>query len=494
MKRAIKIGGIVVLVLLLVITGAGVALVMIVDKPFIEEQMGKALNRQVTVEKIDVSIFSVLSGIEVHNVAISNYMTPEAREKVKDSPVSVDNTFVSLESFVFKVRFGALLSGNVELRELMLYKPVVNIVRGKSGSFNFDDLTAPKALTPEEQAKLAEEKKKALEEAKEKGDTPPFTADDLPVAIEVGKVGMEGGTINVKDLQFNQRFQVYGLNAKVYDIAIDPENLEKKNQVMVDVNFGAKTIGTVRSQSIQSFDVQLAVAGKVAPFDLASRKIDPAITVKVGSTKGELTGLQIYESLKQVEQLEKYMGKLNFLQKSVKWSDAFVTVSYKGGTAALTDGSMTTSDYKLKFDGKTNIYSGMVNLNLSMVLAKKHSDYIKGMIERKADTYIDGAIEKFVKPDMIARVAMRPLLNDDGQVYLKYLVSGTMSSPKTKLVHPQLKPLDELIKDEAKKAGANLEDLAKEQVNRAVDRATEAATDRAKDEGKKQLDRMKKMF
>ena len=68
-KLLITIGAIVAVIVVLVIV-AGVIVYKKVDKEFISSLMAKTLNRQVYIEKINISIFSVLSGIEIKNVAI----------------------------------------------------------------------------------------------------------------------------------------------------------------------------------------------------------------------------------------------------------------------------------------------------------------------------------------------------------------------------------------------------------------------------------------
>ena len=128
MKKILKWLGIVIGAVFALIIIASIVIMIIVDKQMIEDQMEKALNRQVAIEDIDVGIFSVVSGIEVKGVQISNFKTPKQLEKLKDKPVPKSDLFVGLKAFVFKLKFMPLLSGNVELRELMLYEPVINAV------------------------------------------------------------------------------------------------------------------------------------------------------------------------------------------------------------------------------------------------------------------------------------------------------------------------------------------------------------------------------
>ena len=135
------IGGIIVLLVI-----ASVIIIMIVDKKMVEDQMKSALNRHVTIKNIDVGIFSILSGIEVEEVVISNFKSANQIKALEGKPVRVGDIFIGLKSFKFKVKFLPLLSNKFVLKELTLYEPKINIVKGVNGGYNFDDLTKAKKL------------------------------------------------------------------------------------------------------------------------------------------------------------------------------------------------------------------------------------------------------------------------------------------------------------------------------------------------------------
>ena len=75
-KILITIGSLITAIIILVII-AGIIIMIKVDKTFIASQISQVLHRQVYIEKIDVSIFSIVSGIEIKKVAISNFKTPQ---------------------------------------------------------------------------------------------------------------------------------------------------------------------------------------------------------------------------------------------------------------------------------------------------------------------------------------------------------------------------------------------------------------------------------
>ncbi len=482
MKKAVKWLGIIIGVIFVLIVTAGILIMLIVDKEMIAGQMEKALNRHVVIGDVSAGLFSALSGIEVRDVKISNFKTPEELKALQGKPVAANDLFVGLTSFTFKVELLPLLSRRFVLKQLVLYEPVINIVKGRDGGFNFDDLTRPKKLTAEEKA---EEAKRLAEAAKEPAK--PLTADDIPVDITVGKVGIEKGVVTFIDRGLDQSFQVYNLTALAHSIDIAPKNLEKQNSVGLRIEMGVKTTGPVKSGTVKSFDIGFSVNGTVKPFDAKTRRLDPSLTAKVGMPYGQMTGLQIFEKMMSVEALTKYSGKFDFLKKEITWRNAFVTVAYGGGTVKLSDGKIRTDDYMLNFAGMVGMNNKAVGLNLDMTLAEKHQSSVRKGIEKNAGRLIKGRAADYVKAEKVADVAMKRLVNSEGKVYLKFDVSGTMSNPVARLTHPKLPALSDLVSD----AAGGLKDVAKDKAKAAAQKAAEKGADKVKG---KVGGRLKKLF
>jgi len=479
MKKILKWVAIVIGSIFALIIIASIVLMLVVTKDMIAQQMEKALNRHVTIEKIDVSIFSVVSGIEVKGVAISNFKTPKQLEALKDKPVDKGDLFVGLDSFTFKLKFLPLLQGKFELRELLLTGPKINITRYQSGAFNFSDLMKPSK----------EEKK--VEEVKKEEPSKPLTADTLPISITIGKVGIERGTITFVDQSLQQTFQLYNLNALVHDIEIDPKDLAKKNQVKLKLDIGIKTIGKTSGGSVESFDIGLASRGTVKPFDLKTRILNPEIALKAGSPYGTMTGLQIFDAIKSNETLANYAGKFDFLSKDVKWKNGYVDIWYKGGLLKITNGKISTDDYAGNFKADVNFNTKAVNADIDMTLNEKHNKSIYNGIEKNASKLIKGDVAKYVKPDKVAEKAFGYLTNKEGKVFLQFLVTGTMDNPKTRLVAPKLPSLSDIIKDMAGDIADVAKEKAKEKAQEVTQKVVDKGTKKAKDKATKKL---KKLF
>ncbi len=448
-KKILKIlGGFVAFIVLLIVI-ASVAIIFIVNKELVQNQMTKALNRHVQIQDINVGIFSVISGIEVKKVTISNFKTEKQLEALKGKPVPGRDVFVSMEALRLKLKFLPLLKKQFQLKECVLYTPVINVSRSKGGVFNFDDLTRPKKLTREEQEELAKEKAEEAKEPKK-----PFTADDIPVAINIGEVGVKNGTVNYYDGKFDQKFQLYKMTALVYNITIDPKELAKKDNAKVTIYMGVRTVGPVKSGSVESFDVTFDIDGNVRPFDLKTRKLDPEVSLHAGSPEGQITGLQIFNAIAGNNVLGKYIGDaLSFLKGKQSWKGsklAYVDVWYKAGLAKLSNGNLKLKECRLLFDGAFNTKSKALDVNLELELLKERNNAIKVGIRRQVESGLKklGA-KKYANPEKIAETAMKPLLNKNGMVYMKFKVAGTTSKPKAELTHPKLGSLDKIIKQVA---------------------------------------------
>ena len=485
-KKLLKWIGIFFGAVFILIIVAGIVAMFIVNKPFIENQMEKQLHRQVRIGDVSGGLFSAVSGFTVKDIKISNFKTEKELEKLKDKPVADSEIFASMKSFNFKVSFPPLLRGKFVLNELMLYGPQINIIRYKSGAFNFSDLMVSKPVTPEEKA---ENEKKAREDAeKPKEESKPVKADDIPVAVNMGSIGMQDGNVIFTDMTTGQKLNIYKVTAKVYDIKIDPKNLDKNDNVSLKIFAGNKTLSRPESGSVQSFDVAFDISGNVIPFDKKTRILNPEVILKAGTPYGKITGLQIFNEMINVDQLAQYSGKFDFLGKEIDWKDGYVKVNYKQNIVTLSEGKLATSDYALTFGGTVNVASMNLNMNTEMALAKKNSDKVKAKISNLLDKLITGKAKSFVKADQVADTAMKPMLNEKGEVYLKYAIKGTASKPDVVLVQPKLGSLSDLVKNSLKDIAGNLTDQVKDA---AKDKAKEKANEQINKSAGKALKKLK---
>jgi AsmA protein len=95
--------------------------------PLVEE----ALNRRVDVGEVRLSL------IPTPSIRLSKL-------RVSDSPAFSDNTFFSAQQVQLRVKFLPLLRGRFEVTELILDKPVFNLLKQPDGTFNYADIASKK--------------------------------------------------------------------------------------------------------------------------------------------------------------------------------------------------------------------------------------------------------------------------------------------------------------------------------------------------------------
>ena len=434
-KLLIAIGAIIAVIVVLVIV-AGIFVYTKVNKEFIASQMAKTLNRQVYIEEIDVSIFSVLSGIEIKKVVISNFKTLRELESLQGKPVAAGDVFAGMESLRFKVKIMPLFKKQLDLKELVLYSPVINLSKNKQGVLNINDLIKSK-------------KQKELQEPAK-----PLTADEIPVDIVVGEIGMKNGTINYYDGEHDQKFQIYKLTTVAHDINIAPKELEKKNEVKLIFGMGIKTVGMMKTGSVRSFDITIDATGKMIPFDVRTRLLEPEVIIHIAVPDGEITGLQIFKSIAAIPILGDYLGEyISFLKDKQQWKDSSKTgmdIRYKAEKVEITNGKLDLNQAMIIFDGATNIKTKTVDMNLDMVMNKDINKPVQASLAKNIDSLIKSPdVKKYADSNKLAEAAMQPLLNKDGLIYLKTKVGGTMQKPDVKLTQPQLNTLGEVVKSAA---------------------------------------------
>ncbi len=134
---------------------------------FLIPQAETALNRKVTLDKINISIFK---GIEISNLSI------------KEADGTTD--FLTSKEFVLKYKFFPLLTKKLVINELRILSPTIRIVRDRDGKFNFETIG-------KKQTGMEKEEKKESEKAEK--------TEDLPVSLLVSKLIIDHAGFYFKD-------------------------------------------------------------------------------------------------------------------------------------------------------------------------------------------------------------------------------------------------------------------------------------------------------
>ncbi len=126
--------------------------------------------------------------IDVGEVHLSLVPTPAIRLSkltVSDSADFANNTFFSARQIRLKLRFLPLLRGRFEITELVLDKPIFNLLKQPDGSFNYSDIGGKKAS-----GNVRREVKKKSEAAKPAEATAAYLAIPNRVRVQHGELNV----------------------------------------------------------------------------------------------------------------------------------------------------------------------------------------------------------------------------------------------------------------------------------------------------------------
>jgi AsmA protein len=126
--------------------------------------------------------------VDVHEVRLTLVPTPSirlSRLRVFDGPTSADKTFFSAQQVRLQLRFLPLLRGRFEVTELILEKPVFNLMKQADGSFNYANMAGKKAP-----AGARRDTRKRVNESK--------NAESAPVPMIIpGRMSIHDGQLSI---------------------------------------------------------------------------------------------------------------------------------------------------------------------------------------------------------------------------------------------------------------------------------------------------------
>jgi AsmA family/AsmA-like C-terminal region len=171
----------------------------------------------VTPHFIDLGIFkqtylplvedSLHRRIDVGEVRLTLIPAPSIRLsklKVSDSPDFPENTFFAAEQLQLRLRFWPLLRGRFEIMELIVDKPVINLLKGADGTFNYADLAGKKVALEKARDK---KKKSSSSKPQESAAVPLIVPSRMRIRdgqLNVQRIGQEPVKINGIDLSLQE--------------------------------------------------------------------------------------------------------------------------------------------------------------------------------------------------------------------------------------------------------------------------------------------------
>ena len=220
MKRAAKIIGIVIAVIIVILLVLPFVIDVNAFRPRIESELTNALGRKVTVGKLSLSLISGSVGAD--NIAIA------------DDPSFSNSPFIKANKLSVGVEMLPLIfSKTLHITDLTLSQPQVSLLRDRSGKWNFSTLgsaspakktgaTPPSSAGQAPAAPVGNSAGKENTPAKNSGNAAPQNETTTPNPsqsggsesgieqnLSVGKLSIQGGEISVADTAAKAKPHVY---------------------------------------------------------------------------------------------------------------------------------------------------------------------------------------------------------------------------------------------------------------------------------------------
>ena len=345
MKKWLGIAGIAVLAIIVVAAIALANLNSLINshKDYLLVRAQESMGRTMSVGEIAVTLWGGI-GVRLKQFALS------------DDPAFSKDPFVSAQDLQVNVKLMPLFKKQLEIRNMVLHKPVINVMRDKSGQFNFPTIGGEKAKK-EKTAKEKEEKERA-----EKGAAPP---------LAVSLVDIDGGELRYSDAAQGIDFRATDVDFKIKDINFDrPIDVDLKAAVLGAAKQNLKLKGHVGpvgpkadfsnlpiDGDLELDTVSLADVEKTVPG--VSRKIpkDLALSGNVG-VKSKISGRFAKDVLPEINGVLNLAGvsaRVPALAQSVH--DVSAKINFTGKTAELPETGFKIGNSSVRLAAKVASFS-----------------------------------------------------------------------------------------------------------------------------------------
>jgi uncharacterized protein involved in outer membrane biogenesis len=247
------------------------------NKGYLIEQAEGALGRRISVDQVQATIFSGI-GARLTNFAMA------------DDPTYASGDFVRAKDLQIIVKFWPLLRKSVQVKQVILHDPVIQIVRNRDGNFNFSTIG---------------KKAKAKKDEREKEERAPREEQS---ALLISLVDISNGNIRYLDKKNGTDMQAKQIDLKIEDFDFaKPFSVKLKAAIYADKqNFTLKsTIGPIG----QRVDVaNIPVDGEIDIDPLNMTQLRATLPIMKSAMPRELDVSGVY----RVKDL-KFKGTLNNL-------------------------------------------------------------------------------------------------------------------------------------------------------------------------------------
>lgn len=420
-RKLFKILGISTAILITVVLVIVLILWLTVDADMIESALEKQISRNVEIGGIKAGLFSAVSGFHVEQLLISDRRSPEqiaSGEEIRDSEI-----FMRLGSLKLNFEFWPLLRRQLRVRSLLIDKPEIRLIRYPDGTLNVSDL---------------------MTEGSEKQEA---GAGDLPLSINVGRIRVSDGILMFEDQTNGSRYRIHGFNLEIYDVHIDPRNLEEYNSLQIRSDLLLESVFIPAGGFAQKVEAEFRAEGRIRPFDPKSGIPAPQVNMMVKTPSGLIKGSELFASLRSSPLLDRFGISPDFLPDDLDWKDGSILLSLAGDVVRLEEGKFRLEGYGMNYGGTFDLKSEAIDADLELLLDRDLNAPVRRTLGSQADAALRSDMKRYVSGDDIAQTLMRTMQNEDQQIQLLFQISGTMNKPKAGLNGPASAALSAAVQD-----------------------------------------------
>jgi len=379
MKRALKIVGIIVGILILIVLVLPFVINVNSFRPRIESELTTALGRKVSVGNLGLSIWS--GSLSADDIAIA------------DDPTFSNSPFIRAKSLGVGVEVMPLIfSKTLHITDLTLTDPQVSLLRARSGRWNFS--TIGKAAP---QKNAAPPKQAAAPASTEKSSSPAESNSDQSFQqnLSVGKLSIKDGVVSIGDTGNASKARVYkNVNVTVKNFAFSSQfpftlsaDLPGGGTVKLDGNAGpinpSDAAATPLQAKLNLKSLDLAASGFVDPSSGISGVANFDGTVNSDGKQANSSGHATTDKLK-------LSPKGSPAPKTVNLQYA-TTYDLEKQNGRLTQGDVTVGKAVAKLSGTYDLQGESANLNMKLNADNMPVDDLESMLPALGVTLPSGS-------------------------------------------------------------------------------------------------------
>ncbi len=433
-KTLISIAAAVLVLVLITTAGAWVVLRNVLTEQFLVEQIESSLNVRAEIKKLNVSLFSALSSVEIEGVSLgARDSFADAAAPLKDR-TPMKSAAITIQKVDLKFSLLPLIQRRFELKRFLLIEPSISLTFLAGGGTSLKPLfQKPLIVAGKPNPAVVDAAKDAAtsDAAKTESEDKPFSARDLPLAADLREIGIRNGTVSASLQKTGNLIRLSGLNLVIDSIDIDPADLDHHNAARLDASADASVFSANGQEAAL---LLIRSSGAVVPFDAKTGAVNTGLEYAATLKKDSyITGLVVFDQLAGDLPILSQTGfswkKLS--ERAALLRDVNVRVRYSHGLITFLDDSVfPTANYDLLLKKGSSLNAATAEHNFDASVRASESE------SRDILARFDRGIEKKLKGQSAEQIRSRVLgsLIKDGRVELPFASAGNLSNPTVKLL------------------------------------------------------------